>query len=588
MSLFLFLIALALQLVRVADVQAATNLISNPSVELGTGLNPNDWFTDKWGINTPTYIYPVAGKDGMKAVKIQLITRSTGDAKWYFKEIPVVPGTTYYFSDYYQSNISNSLVAQFKLTTNRYKYIDMGTQLSASNWTLVNTSVIAPANAKTLTVYHLISSVGWLTTDNFYLSTTPYAPSATPTPTLIPTPTPTIIILPTPTPTILPTPTPTVINNQNLILNASLETNTNPNIPDNWAQGNWGTNTANFSYPVAGQDGTKAARIDMTQYTNGDAKWYFQDVPVTAGTTYTISDFYQSDQQTFLVARYLNTTGTYGYVELGLLGISPSWTNASATFTIPANIQSMTVFHLISSVGFLVVDNVSLIPMPTLPTFTKGMVSLDFDDGWLSTFQNGIPILDAAGYKSTQYIITGYMQFAPTYVTSAQVQQMNNNGHDIEAHSQTHPDLTTLTQAQITQEISGSKQDLINIGITPVSFAFPYGTYNSTVLQTVKDAGFSASRTALIQDGGFNYKNQNPYLLKTQDVQSATTLADIQVWIDNAATTKTWLILTLHSVAGDGTQYDTPPAKLQSIVNYLKTSNVDVVTVKQGVAQLVP
>jgi peptidoglycan/xylan/chitin deacetylase (PgdA/CDA1 family) len=259
-----------------------------------------------------------------------------------------------------------------------------------------------------------------------------------------------------------------------------------------------------------------------------------------------------------------------------------------ATFTVPPNIQSLTLFHLIGGAGFLVVDNYSLTMVPAPPSFNRGMVSLDFDDGWQSTFTNAIPILDAAGFKSTQYIITGYMQNAPGYVTKNQVLQMYNTGHDIEAHTQTHPDLTTLTQAQMTTEISGSRQDLINIGITPIALAFPYGTYNSAVLQTVKNAGFTASRTALVQDGGYNYKNQDPYLLKTQDVESATTLADIRSWIDSASVNKTWLILVLHSVAGDGTQYDTSPAKLQSIVNYLKTSNVDVVTVKQGANQLVP
>src|SRR4029077_18988045 len=34
-----------------------------------------------------------------------------------------------------------------------------------------------------------------------------------------------------------------------------------------------------------------------------------------------------------------------------------------------------------------------------------GLVSINFDDGYQSIYDNGLPILDAAGLKSTQYII---------------------------------------------------------------------------------------------------------------------------------------------------------------------------------------
>ncbi|MEN9603946.1 MAG: hypothetical protein RL545_635, partial [Actinomycetota bacterium] len=89
----------------------------------------------------------------------------------------------------------------------------------------------------------------------------------------------------------------------NLILNPSLETGTTT--PTNWASGKWGTNTATFTYPVTpAQDGSKAAKVVVSGYTSGDAKWFFNNVNVTAGTTYTFSDYYQSTATTRLVARY--------------------------------------------------------------------------------------------------------------------------------------------------------------------------------------------------------------------------------------------------------------------------------------------
>jgi hypothetical protein len=68
-----------------------------------------------------------------------------------------------------------------------------------------------------------------------------------------------------------------------------------------------------------------------------------------------------------------------------------------------------------------------------------------------------------------------------------------------------------------------------------------------------------------------------------------TTMSDVQHWVAEAATTKTWLILMFHqedeNIAHD---LGVTPEFLQQIVDYVHTANVDVVTVKEGVAQMNP
>ena len=80
----------------------------------------------------------------------------------------------------------------------------------------------------------------------------------------------------------------------NLILNPSFETGSG-STPDHWLTGGWGTNSASYTYPVAGQDGARAARTEITSYTSGDAKWYNEPVAVTPGKQYDISDYYRSN-----------------------------------------------------------------------------------------------------------------------------------------------------------------------------------------------------------------------------------------------------------------------------------------------------
>ena len=131
-------------------------------------------------------------------------------------------------------------------------------------------------------------------------------------------------------------------------------------------------------------------------------------------------------------------------------------------------------------------------PLPFTIT-RQGLVSINFDDGYQSMYDNGLPILDAAGLRSTQYIITQKVG-TDSYVTLAEVMQMYNNGHEIGVHTRTHPNLTTLTSSEMTDEILGAKQDLISWGIMPTTLAYPYGGYNPAVEAVVQSSGLRGAR----------------------------------------------------------------------------------------------
>ncbi|HEY4507009.1 MAG TPA: hypothetical protein VJH71_02530, partial [Candidatus Paceibacterota bacterium] len=60
----------------------------------------------------------------------------------------------------------------------------------------------------------------------------------------------------------------TVLAADNLIINSSLELSAGAD-PANWHRGGWGTNTAIFTYPTAGETGNGAS-IQITSYTDGD------------------------------------------------------------------------------------------------------------------------------------------------------------------------------------------------------------------------------------------------------------------------------------------------------------------------------
>ena len=63
-------------------------------------------------------------------------------------------------------------------------------------------------------------------------------------------------------------------------------------------------------------------------------------------------------------------------------------------------------------------------------------------------------------------------------------------------------------------------------------------------------------------------------------------MADVQGWINTAAQTQTWLILTFHQVDTSGDFYSTTPDTFRQIVNLVSTANLTPVTVASGVARL--
>ena len=342
-------------------------------------------------------------------------------------------------------------------------------------------------------------------------------------------------------------------------------------------------------------------QVSITNYptsdvnVGGDAKWFFDPIAVSGGQFYTYSDKYKSNIQSHVVAEFHNGNGTYTYIDLGVAPAASSWQAFTSNLNVPSGAATLTVYHLINAVGVLTTDNYSLVSGTNTNTFGKGLVSLSFDDGWASIYTNGIPIVNAAGFKSTQYIITNEIDdTANGYMSLAQINAMNAAGHDIEAHTRNHPDLTTLSAADLQSEVTGSRTDLQGLSFTPVdNFAYPYGQYNNTVISAAQTAGFSGARTV---DFGFNDRSTNRYLLKGSSVErggscdggaAATSLADVKSWIDTAALNKTWLILVFHQIDNvNANCYGTTAAMLQSIVDYLKTSAVSVVTIDQGLQQM--
>jgi len=152
----------------------------------------------------------------------------------------------------------------------------------------------------------------------------------------------------------------------NLILNPSVEIvdPTNTSFPENWVSSYWGTNNTVFTYPVAGLDSAKAISINISSYTNGDARWEFKEIPVKPLETYTFSDWYKSNTTTYPIVRFTMGDGSFYYFALRAASSSPEWKQFSETFRVPFAAKAMSVSHTLNSVGTLSLDKYSLVKLP--------------------------------------------------------------------------------------------------------------------------------------------------------------------------------------------------------------------------------
>jgi peptidoglycan/xylan/chitin deacetylase (PgdA/CDA1 family) len=223
-------------------------------------------------------------------------------------------------------------------------------------------------------------------------------------------------------------------------------------------------------------------------------------------------------------------------------------------------------------------------PQPAPQASVGGLVTISIDDGWRSTYDNAFPILDAVGFKTTNYIITGRLNH-PEFLGASEILSLEARGHEIGAHTRGHLELTKLPEEQAKFEVMISKQDLLRAGVRSVrSFAYPFGAYNNRLVQAVREAGYTSARTT---DKGFDNTQTDPFVLRYQELGGSTSLAQVKSWVDETITTRQWLILLAHHIDGTVSDFSITPQFFQEVVNYLVSKRVRVVTISQGL-QMTP
>ncbi len=95
--------------------------------------------------------------------------------------------------------------------------------------------------------------------------------------------------------------------------------------------------------------------------------------------------------------------------------------------------------------------------------------------------------LDKYNVKATFFIVGDFCDRYPETV-----KEIYERGHEIGNHSDTHPDMPSLSKEEIIAEIENCSDKLKSVtGVKPTLFRCPSGAYNELVINTANELGYS-------------------------------------------------------------------------------------------------
>jgi peptidoglycan/xylan/chitin deacetylase (PgdA/CDA1 family) len=209
------------------------------------------------------------------------------------------------------------------------------------------------------------------------------------------------------------------------------------------------------------------------------------------------------------------------------------------------------------------------------------VVSLSFDDGYANE-SIAASLMESHGMRGTFYVYSAGIGNSGAF-SWTQLQALQASGHEIGGHTVHHTDLTKVNSATAQQEVCDDRTAITSHGLTAISFAYPYGSYNSTAESIVQGCGYTSGRTVggLVSENGScsgcpyaeTIPPGDPFALRTPDsVKSTTPLSAIEGYVTQAQTHGGgWVPLVFHQVCDGCDTYSVRQSTLTAFLDWLQT-----------------
>ncbi|KAI9334668.1 hypothetical protein DFJ73DRAFT_962916 [Zopfochytrium polystomum] len=197
-------------------------------------------------------------------------------------------------------------------------------------------------------------------------------------------------------------------------------------------------------------------------------------------------------------------------------------------------------------------------------------VAITFDDGPYTTISTIANAFKAAGGYTTFFVNGDNADCI--FDHAAALKAAYDDGHQIGAHTWSHPDITTLSEAELRREM-GLLESAVKMitGARPNFFRPPFGSYNKTSVDIVADLGYThfvlwdmtpqelsnnrgQSTSADVKNEKKTYNNADlsvPHIF-LQHSQIRKTVSDMVPFIINWAQSKKLKMVTVADCLGTG------------------------------------
>lgn len=140
---------------------------------------------------------------------------------------------------------------------------------------------------------------------------------------------------------------------------------------------------------------------------------------------------------------------------------------------------------------------------------TGKVAAITFDDGFLNTYENALPVLAEFGFTATNYFVANQVGGSNLWdqplgvpkvpcMSVAQMREWAALGHEVGAHTLDHVNLEKTPEDEARRQIAQSKtvlEDMLGAAVT--NFAYPYGANDPVHRAICREAGFDTATTTV-------------------------------------------------------------------------------------------
>jgi peptidoglycan/xylan/chitin deacetylase (PgdA/CDA1 family) len=223
----------------------------------------------------------------------------------------------------------------------------------------------------------------------------------------------------------------------------------------------------------------------------------------------------------------------------------------------------------------------------------SGLITLWFDDGWVTEYTNGLPLMKKYGYEGAVAVAVKLICY-PAFMNWDQLRTLQDLGWETTAHTVNHNcDLGYYTTKTTLYELDGSKEMIKSHGLRADHFVMPCG-YNDQQI----DAMFESAHPPIIETAKKYFESYrtteyerinaipvlDPYNLKALQLRNTTSDQEIKTMINKAINEHGWLIIVIHQIDNTNRPFSITPEKFEKVLAMVKASKLPVVLPTQVLA----